>query len=349
MRSFLLAFAALLIPNHAWADWTAFLPSATPPHFFAVDKEKDMLYRVTGPQGTRSVIKSCPTIHGSVEGDKQIRGDLKTPEGVYFITKKITQPLDFMDYGPHAFALNYPNPADRIREKKGGGIWLHSKGRPIKEVRTRGCVAIEQEDIRELVPVLSPGTPVMIAQRIKDPLLEEKKPEHAGKADTPEKEGQKASCEEEKNRAEHAASPDFYGEEKKVIMLSREWKKRFSEASGDLFELYDKKRWSKANREKFSAIEKRRTGEMKGEKTLDAEAEDVRVLSGPGYWTAFFERTIKEEGSERCGVQVLYWMPDENGEMRVIGDLWTDYRQAAPAVKKTARKKVKRSGKKRRQ
>lgn len=350
MRAFIFSAMALLLPFSASADWTAFLPASTPPHFFAVDKEKDMLYRVAGAPKERAVIKECPTIHGRVEGDKMAEGDMKTPEGVYFITHKITEMLDFMDYGPHAFGLNYPNPADLIREKTGSGIWLHSKGRPIKEVRTRGCVAIEQADINELVPVLTPGTPVVIAQRQADPFfsgLDAEISENAGKpADQPKAspspaaqgeaggqaqmqqgapatppaagpQGQQAAAE----KAE-AAPADFAEGERKVLALSAEWRKLFYEATGELFGLYDRKRWKKATREDFSALEKRRIGEMPGEKP--GAAEEIGVLSGPGYWASFFARKIQRNGADVQGTQILYWMPDEEGQMRVIGDYWVE-------------------------
>ncbi len=326
VRTLLFSLAALFLPFSASAEWTAQLPDSAPSHFFAVDKEKDMLYRVSDVQGKKSLIKSFPAIHGSVEGDKQVQGDLKTPEGIYFITKKIAKKLDFMDYGPLAFGLNYPNAADHIMGKTGGGIWLHSKGRPIKEVKTRGCVAIEQADIEELVPVLKPGTPVMIAQRIEEMLFEEKKNEKTGEElrSDKEKKDTKGSAPSPEQIKEEKRSAESSMQEKKVISLSEEWKKRFSEASGDLFELYDRTRWNKANRERFSVVEKKRTGEMDGKK--DPDEGEVRVLSGPGYWTAFFDRKIRRGKEERSGIQVLYWMPDETGEFRVIGDIWVECR-----------------------
>ncbi len=324
VRACLFAFLVFLFPLTASADWTAFLPVSAPLHFYAVDKEKDMLYRVAGTPQALSVVKSCPTIHGSVEGDKQAEGDLKTPEGVYFITHKITEKLDFMDYGPHAFGLNYPNPADCLRKKTGSGIWLHSKGRPIKEVRTRGCVAIEQADINELVPVLTPGTPVMIAQRLADPFF------------SPQQDKKAAEAKEAPGVQKEAAPADFSGEEKKVLSLSAEWSRLFHDAAGELFDLYDKKRWQEANREPFSVIEKKRIGEMSGKKAADTG--EIRVLSGPGYWTSFFARKIRRNDSDVQGTQVLYWMKDDDGQIRVIGDFWIEGPGGEPAAQQEEKK-----------
>ena len=164
-RSFAILLA-LLIPSAAFADWTACLPSDAPDLIFAADKARKLLFQVEAKAGVPSIVRQFDCIHGRVEGDKQKEGDLKTPEGVYFITRKITQKLDFMEYGPHAFNLNYPNPADRLRRKTGSGIWLHSKGQPIHGITTRGCLAIDQYEISELVPILRPGTPVVVAERL---------------------------------------------------------------------------------------------------------------------------------------------------------------------------------------
>ena len=154
------------MPAAALADWTACLPSDAPDLLFAADKSRKLLFQVEATNGVPSIARQFDCIHGRVEGDKQKEGDLKTPEGVYFITRKITQKLDFMEYGPHAFNLNYPNPADRLRRKTGSGIWLHSKGQPIHGITTRGCLAIDQYEITELVPILRPGTPVIVAERL---------------------------------------------------------------------------------------------------------------------------------------------------------------------------------------
>ena len=156
-----------MLPLQAAADWTARLPSRTPEYFLAADKSRKLLFQVEETvDGKPAITRQFDCIHGRLEGDKQREGDLRTPEGVYFITHKITQKLDFMEYGPHAFNLNYPNPADRLRGKTGGGIWLHSKGQPIQGLTTRGCMAIDQHEITDLLAVLVPGTPVVIAEHL---------------------------------------------------------------------------------------------------------------------------------------------------------------------------------------
>lgn len=83
---------------------------------------------------------------GEVKGDKQQEGDLKTPLGIYDITKKISKLNSF--YGPLAFVSSYPNTFDKFQGKTGSGIWIH--GLPTEQKRddyTKGCIAINNDNI----------------------------------------------------------------------------------------------------------------------------------------------------------------------------------------------------------
>ncbi len=147
--------------------WEARLPdTALGKSLVLVDKGKGEFFYLE-KNGEKITQLHYPSIHGEVQGDKQVEGDLKTPEGVYFVRGKIQIPLDFEMYGNHAYALNYPNPVDKLKGKTGRGIWLHSKGNPIKGQVTQGCVAIDLADIKTLDDYLQTGTPVLIAESIK--------------------------------------------------------------------------------------------------------------------------------------------------------------------------------------
>ncbi len=83
---------------------------------------------------------------GKIDGDKIKEGDLKTPVGIYDITKKISKLDSF--YGPLAFVTSYPNAYDKYRGKNGSGIWIH--GLPTEQERdeyTKGCIAIDNPSI----------------------------------------------------------------------------------------------------------------------------------------------------------------------------------------------------------
>lgn len=86
---------------------------------------------------------------GKLKGDKQEEGDLRTPLGIYHLTKKIVKLDSF--YGPLAFVTSYPNVYDKYKNKNGSGIWIH--GLPEDEERdsfTKGCIAIDNDDIKKL-------------------------------------------------------------------------------------------------------------------------------------------------------------------------------------------------------
>lgn len=158
--------------------WDVHLPeTALDKSLILVDKGKNEFFYLEKHGGEITRLH-YPSIHGEKEGDKRVEGDLKTPEGVYFVRGKIQVPLDFEMYGNHAYVLNYPNPIDILREKTGGGIWIHSKGNPIASQRTQGCVAIDLEDIKALDKYLKAGTPVVIAEGIQSTFHKEKELEN---------------------------------------------------------------------------------------------------------------------------------------------------------------------------
>ena len=107
---------------------------------------------------------------GKKEGNKRARGDLRTPEGVYFITTWIPQEKLPDKYGVGAFPLNYPNELDRRRGKTGYGIWLHGTesryySRP--PLDSEGCMVLTNIDFNSLKKEMQPGaTPVVIVENI---------------------------------------------------------------------------------------------------------------------------------------------------------------------------------------
>ena len=100
-------------------------------------KTKDTTYKLQ---------KEYSAYTGKIEGDKLKEGDLRTPIGIYNITKKISKVDSF--YGPMAFVTSYPNVYDKYKGKDGSGIWIH--GFPTGQERdefTKGCIAINNQSI----------------------------------------------------------------------------------------------------------------------------------------------------------------------------------------------------------
>ena len=134
--------------------------------------------RENGEKTHRYVISS-----GYAEGDKVKSGDMKTPEGEFYICKKVPNSAYYL-----ALALNYPTLEDAERGLEaglitksqyvsivhankngqtpnwytplGGAIEIHGN-RQITDA-TRGCVGMRNEDIKELYGLMETGDPVII-------------------------------------------------------------------------------------------------------------------------------------------------------------------------------------------
>lgn len=335
----------LILPAPALAAWEASLLSHTPEYFLAADKSRKLLFQVEGGPSLPVVTRSFNCIHGRKEGDKQKEGDLRTPEGIYFITHKIEQKLNFMEYGPHAFNLNYPNPADRIRGKTGGGIWLHSKGQPIEGITTRGCLAIDMHDIESLLPLLIPGTPVIIAEHLQGAPFEAPM-QSADQTSAPyvvagedsvhiSAENSTELCPLPTQAAEQNATvPDLLAAEpmpKDASLSSLEetvhsqtliWIDRYLGKTTDIIDLYDKKNFPLGNREKLSSLHARLLLEFQLQHDVFLDREGIRILEGPGYLVSCFIKSYAYKGVLHHGLIALYWMPDNTAPPRIIGEAW---------------------------
>lgn len=93
---------------------------------------------------------NAPALIGSKLGHKQKEGDRATPIGVYELNSRLVN-LD-QYYGPLALTTSYPNLLDKLNERTGYGIWIH--GMPLngnrEEQNTRGCIAIENELLKQV-------------------------------------------------------------------------------------------------------------------------------------------------------------------------------------------------------
>lgn len=112
-------------------------------------KEGKLYYHKRQNDGSFKTVHHYDALLGKSTGDKQIEGDHRTPIGIYTLTQK----LDKLDpyYGPLAYVTSYPNLFDRIRGKNGSGIWIHGvPENTLRETATKGCIALENSDLRTL-------------------------------------------------------------------------------------------------------------------------------------------------------------------------------------------------------
>ena len=139
--------------------------------------------RLTLHSGDRAVKAYRIALGRNPVGDKEREGDGRTPEGDYRVCVKNPQSRFTLSLG-----LSYPNAKDAARglaarlisqeqhaqivgaiergerppwdTPLGGEIFIHGSG--AGSDWTRGCIALDDPDIRDLFPIIPVGTPVTI-------------------------------------------------------------------------------------------------------------------------------------------------------------------------------------------
>ncbi len=136
-------------------------------HVILVEKASQRLYLYAYDGAFRQVLMlDCST--GKADGDKIVAGDGKTPEGVYFFIDEHDDKHLAPIYGVKAFVTDYPNVMDRMAGKTGNSIWLHGTDRPLKPRDSNGCVALNNDDLRKLIPYITLyKTPIIITETLK--------------------------------------------------------------------------------------------------------------------------------------------------------------------------------------
>lgn len=164
----------VLFANSSFAEENVFIGNVMskgvePRKVVFVDKGTKTLYLLEMNGSSQTLLQKIPVLTGLVDGSKQVRGDEKTPEGVYYITSyKSPESMQkafgayAATYGTGAFPLNYPNAVDRIMKRTGSGIWLHGLNPDRHKPATEGCVAMDNGYLDGLKPYLSIGGAVVI-------------------------------------------------------------------------------------------------------------------------------------------------------------------------------------------
>lgn len=132
--------------------------------------KQDMKLRLIDYKGNELFVSDIAC--GSNYGNKQKKGDLKTPEGIFSIAdiqNSQSWSHDFHDgkgkidgaYGPFFIRLNVP-------VYKGIGIHGTHDSLSIGTRVTEGCVRLRNEDIVKLVPMLNVPMTVVITPSVED-------------------------------------------------------------------------------------------------------------------------------------------------------------------------------------
>ncbi len=284
---FAIILALALFPSRGWGGgWIAPLNDSDkgPQRFVAIDKNSQTFFLFEHKSPLR-VVEKLPCTTGLLTGDKAKEGDLRTPEGVYFITSRLDGGLDWEQYGDLAFPLNFPNPVDVIKGKSGHGIWIHGRGNAITPYETKGCVALNTPDIRSLDAKLELRMPVVIGDRIET----QKTPETLAR------------------------------EADEVVAATYAWAKAWEGKSEEFFEIHDQEKFAISQGQPFSAFRNHKEGLFRRLPWILVAVEDVRAVAGPDYWVTYFIQFYRSPSLISQGIKRLYWQKNAEGKWRVVG------------------------------
>jgi murein L,D-transpeptidase YafK len=120
--------------------------------------------------GTKTLKTYKVALGGQPVGAKDRQGDHKTPEGIYSVDAKNPNSQFYK-----ALHISYPNQTDRAHARKlgvsaGGDVEIHGLGSKWGWLGakhrltdwTDGCIAVTNEEIDEIYPLIKVGTPVEI-------------------------------------------------------------------------------------------------------------------------------------------------------------------------------------------
>lgn len=141
-------------------EWTVFIAELSSQQAYLVSFRKEPLEFQT--------IEQFAMASGKQKGSKRSEWDLRTPEGLYQITRIRRQHTLHEKFGTGAFILDYPNLLDKTLLKTGSGIWIHGTDRvDFVDFDSEGCIRLKNEDITLLFNYLKPEqTPVLILDKI---------------------------------------------------------------------------------------------------------------------------------------------------------------------------------------
>lgn len=270
------------------------------PTILVVEKSTQLLHIYENSNGAPQLKKTVKIATGKFRGDKSVEGDHKTPEGIYFFQEFLPQSTllkRYNDYGkiygPGAFTTNYPNTFDRIMNKSGGGIWLHStddNSRVTKGLDSRGCVVAKDMDILDLAKYITlKKTPIIIV-----------------------------------NELFHLSSQSYQelSEELKSFFQSwlRSWR---SKSIKDYIKHYSKELFSHPFKGNYSQYKSYKKAIFSKPDIPEINAEDVFILAFKNQAIIGFKQIYRSENINDSGFKTLYMIRNENLEYEIIQENWS--------------------------
>ncbi|MBX2868500.1 MAG: L,D-transpeptidase family protein [Acidiferrobacterales bacterium] len=169
--------------RHRWRSQTAQTPaeqgmvpanllasSPTQRYILAADASESRLYVYENLGTSYQLVADYFMTIGKQGMGKNKEGDLRTPEGVYFVTSYLPGEGLPDRYGPGAFPINYPNEYDKKLKRTGYGIWIHgteSENYNRVPLASDGCLSLSNDEFLEIQQFVSTDwtTPVIISSK----------------------------------------------------------------------------------------------------------------------------------------------------------------------------------------
>ncbi|MEO5667605.1 MAG: L,D-transpeptidase [Bdellovibrionota bacterium] len=265
--------------------------------YIYVDKAANQLSLRTLDFPSRK-LKEYRAISGLNAGDKESEGDRKTPEGIYFVEGFVPKSkLIARLHGPAGAALNYPNPVDHINSQTGSGIWIHgveSEQRLDKRFDTRGCVAMGNPQVLELMQWLKPKHTVVVV------VDESSKMNPLGLVDPEGPAG------------------------KRVHEWAAAWSSQNTDRYLDFYhdDLYSRGMTLPKWRAYKAMLNKRY-------KFIKVSVRNLRVFKHSKYWVSVFEQVYESDLYQARSMKRLYWVgPEDN--LKILAEESFDARQGPP-------------------
>ncbi len=259
------------------------------PYVLLVDKAEHMLYLLKYDNGKRIVEASYPCKTGKREGDKQERGDHRTPEGIYFfqtrynrqeIERRVGKPNAYQ-YGEMAFTTDFPNRIDQLKGKNGGGIWLHGTDEPFDStpfMDTRGCVVTTNDTISKLSNYIEINrTPMIIVDRLVT-----------------------------------RSGEEIEAERKSVLAMVEDWRSNWAEKRIDRYIQFYSPAFSSQglSRDTWKA---RKEGLAKINGTVEISLENISILKQKDGMVVRFIQDYEADNVANTGVKTLYLIQGDSG------------------------------------
>jgi murein L,D-transpeptidase YafK len=228
---------------------------------------------------------NCST--GENEGPKSVKGDRKTPEGIYLFTHTIEKKDLAPIYGTLAIPLNYPNFIDQREGRGGYGIWFHGTNKPLKPRDTNGCIALENGDIDELASYITLNdTPAIISSTME------------------------------------MADPETVTKEAQAFKdLIERWRTAWEEKNIDTYSSFYSSRFSGAGKDWAGWREyKRRVA--KKYRSIDVGIENLRILKSGGLVVATFRQKYSAQGFRSAGDKTLF-LQQNSKAWKIVGETFS--------------------------